>query len=82
MDINPNAPTVADLAGRVKVVRGDVTQFDDVIATMLAEKPERVINPVSYTHLDVYKRQRMHWSGTCSAIIAASTAASSAPLWP
>jgi nucleoside-diphosphate-sugar epimerase len=44
MDINPNAPTVADLAGRVKVVRGDVTQFDDVIATMLAEKPERVIN--------------------------------------
>jgi nucleoside-diphosphate-sugar epimerase len=44
MDINPNTPAVADLAGRVKVVRGDVTQFDDVIATMLAEKPERVIN--------------------------------------
>jgi nucleoside-diphosphate-sugar epimerase len=44
MDINPNTPAVTDLAGRVKVVRGDVTQFDDVIATMLAEKPERVIN--------------------------------------
>ena len=44
MDINPNTPAVADLAGRVKMVRGDVTQFDDVIATMLAEKPDRVIN--------------------------------------
>src|ERR1700721_2854020 len=44
MDINPNTPAVADLAGRVKVIRGDVTQFDDVIATMLAERPDRVIN--------------------------------------
>jgi len=44
MDINPNTPAVADLAGRVKMVRGDVTQFDDVIGTMLAEKPDRVIN--------------------------------------
>jgi nucleoside-diphosphate-sugar epimerase len=44
MDINPNTPAIADLAGRVKVIRGDVTQFDDVIATMLAEQPDRVIN--------------------------------------
>jgi nucleoside-diphosphate-sugar epimerase len=44
MDINPSTPAVADLAGQVKLVRGDVTQFDDVIATMLAEKPDRVIN--------------------------------------
>ena len=44
MDINPGAPTVADLADRVKLVRGDVTQFDDVISVMLAEKPDRVLN--------------------------------------
>lgn len=44
MDINPNVPAVADLAGRVKLLRGDVTQFDDVIAAMLAEKPDRVLN--------------------------------------
>lgn len=44
MDINPNVPTVADLADKVKLVRGDVTQFDDVISVMLREKPERVLN--------------------------------------
>lgn len=44
MDINPHAPAVADLAGKVKMIRGDVTQFDDVIGTMLAETPERVVN--------------------------------------
>jgi UDP-glucose 4-epimerase len=44
MDINLNARAVADLADRVKLVRGDVTQFDDVISVMLREKPERVLN--------------------------------------
>src|SRR5579863_6144934 len=44
MDINPNTPAVADLGGRVKTIRGDVTQFDGVVARMLAEKPARVIN--------------------------------------
>src|SRR5580700_11216720 len=44
MDILPNTPAVADLAGQIKILRGDVTQFDDVVATMLAEKPDRVIN--------------------------------------
>jgi nucleoside-diphosphate-sugar epimerase len=44
MDILPNTLAVADLAGRIKIVRGDVTQFDDVVATMLAKKPDRVIN--------------------------------------
>jgi nucleoside-diphosphate-sugar epimerase len=44
MDINPNAPTIADLADRAKLVRGDVTQFDDMISVMLREQPERVLN--------------------------------------
>jgi len=44
LDINPNAPAAADIAGKVKMIRGDVTQFDDVIGAMLAEKPDRVMN--------------------------------------
>jgi nucleoside-diphosphate-sugar epimerase len=44
MDINPNAPTLAGLGDKVTVVRGDVTQFDDVVSTMEASKADRVIN--------------------------------------
>src|ERR1700761_6441427 len=44
MDINPNAPSFAGLGDKVTVVRGDVTQFDDVIGTMEASKADRVIN--------------------------------------
>jgi nucleoside-diphosphate-sugar epimerase len=44
MDINPNAPTLAGLGDKVSIVRGDVTQFDDVIGNMEASKADRVIN--------------------------------------
>jgi nucleoside-diphosphate-sugar epimerase len=44
MDINPNAPSLAALGDKVTVVRGDVTQFDDVIGNMEASKADRVIN--------------------------------------
>src|SRR4026208_1427907 len=44
MDINPGAHSFADLGKKVTSVRGDVTQFDDVMAAMSAAKPERVIN--------------------------------------
>ena len=44
MDINPNAPSLAGLGDKVTVVRGDVTQFDDVIGNMEASKADRVIN--------------------------------------
>ena len=44
MDINPNAPSLAGLGDKVRVVRGDVTQFDDVISIMEASKADRVIN--------------------------------------
>lgn len=44
MDINPNAPALAGLGGKVTVIRGDVTQFDDVIGVMEASKADRVIN--------------------------------------
>ena len=44
MDINPGAHSFADLGKEVASVRGDVTQFDDVMAAMSAAKPERVVN--------------------------------------
>lgn len=44
MDINPNAPALAGLGEKVTVIRGDVTQFDDVIGVMEASKADRVIN--------------------------------------
>src|SRR5215213_10690219 len=44
MDINPNAPALAGLGEKVKVVRGDVTQYDDVISTMAEARPTHVLN--------------------------------------
>ena len=44
MDINPGQATFDELGDSVKMVRGDVTQFDDVIGNMSAAEPERVIN--------------------------------------
>ena len=36
MDINPGAASFDDLGRQVRVMRGDVTQFDDVMAAMSA----------------------------------------------
>ena len=44
MDINPGAASFDDLGQQVKVVRGDVTQFEDVMRVMTESKPTRVIN--------------------------------------
>ena len=44
MDINPNAKPFEALGDKVKVVRGDVTQYDDVISQMEASGADRVIN--------------------------------------
>src|SRR5437667_10316674 len=44
MDINPQTADFAQPGKPVKVVRGDVSQFDDVMAAMTAARPQRVIN--------------------------------------
>ena len=41
MDINPGAASFEDLGKQVRVIRGDVTQFDDVMAAALSAKPSR-----------------------------------------
>ena len=44
MDINPGTASYGHLGKQVQVVRGDVTQFDDVVAATAAAKPTRVVN--------------------------------------
>lgn len=44
MDINPHTADFRALGDSVAVVRGDVTQFDDVISRMHASGADRVIN--------------------------------------
>src|SRR5262245_50530019 len=44
MDTHPGAHSFADLGGKVTSVRGDITQFDEVMAAMAAARPERVVN--------------------------------------
>src|ERR1700740_820644 len=44
MDINPGTASYDHLGKQVRVVRGDVTQFDDVMAATVAAKPSRVVN--------------------------------------
>src|SRR3954453_10415068 len=44
LDINPQTADFGPLGHQVKVLRGDVSQFDDVMAAMVTAKPQRAIN--------------------------------------
>ena len=44
MDLNPNAVPFDGQPVACPVVRGDITQFEDVMRLILDVKPERVIN--------------------------------------
>src|SRR5918911_557821 len=44
MDINPQTANYNEFGKQVRVIRGDISQFDDVMAAMANAKPERVIN--------------------------------------
>src|SRR5438128_5145999 len=44
MDINPGAASFAELGDQVQVVRGDVTQFEDVMRVTLETRPSRILN--------------------------------------
>src|SRR5271157_1495565 len=48
MDINPGTASYDHLGKQVRVVRGDVSQFDDVMAAMATAKPARVVNLAYY----------------------------------
>jgi len=53
MDINPGAGSFGE---HVKVVRGDVTQFDEVMAVVAEAKPDRLINLSYYIGSDLPPR--------------------------
>ena len=44
IDVAGAKAAFADLGDAVEVIRGDVTQFDDVVGATLASKAERVVN--------------------------------------
>ena len=44
MDINPGAASLAGMGDRVKVVYGDVTNFESVVKTVIETKPDRILN--------------------------------------
>jgi len=44
MDLNPGAMPFGDVPIQAPVMRGDVTQFEDVMRTVVEVKPERLIN--------------------------------------
>ena len=48
VDVNPGTASYDHLGKQVRVVRGDVTQFDDVMAVTVAAKPSRVVNLAYY----------------------------------
>ena len=44
MDINPGAADFSHLGEAVRVVRGDVTQFEDIVHAISVAEPDRIIN--------------------------------------
>jgi nucleoside-diphosphate-sugar epimerase len=48
VDINPQTASYESLGPAVRVLRGDVTSFDEVMAAMVAAKPSRVVNLAYY----------------------------------
>ena len=44
MDINPQTADFSEYGKQVRVMRGDVSQFDDVMNALNSAKPSRVIN--------------------------------------
>jgi nucleoside-diphosphate-sugar epimerase len=48
VDLNPATASYEQFGKQVRVVRGDVTQFDDVMAATAEAKPSRVVNLAYY----------------------------------
>ena len=44
MDINPGAASFAGMEDQVRVIRGDITQFEDVVHAISLAEPDRIIN--------------------------------------
>ena len=56
MDINPDAAAFEAEGDKVRVVRGDVTQFDDVMVLLAEVRPERLVNLSYYIGSDLPPR--------------------------
>ena len=52
MDVNPQTADYSGFGKQVRVVRGDVSHFDDIMARLTEAKPDRVINLAYYIGSD------------------------------
>src|SRR3954465_9167808 len=55
MDINPQTANYSEIS-KVRVLRGDISQFDDLMGVMTAVKPDRVIKLAYYISSDLPPR--------------------------
>jgi nucleoside-diphosphate-sugar epimerase len=56
MDINPATADYSEYGKQVRVVRGDISQFDDIMAVMSHAKPARTVNLAYYISSDLPPR--------------------------
>jgi nucleoside-diphosphate-sugar epimerase len=56
MDINPATADYSEFGKQVRVLRGDVSQFDDVMNVLATAKPSRVVNLAYYISSDLPPR--------------------------
>src|SRR5215469_10554559 len=56
MDINPQTADYSTYGKQVRVVRGDVSQFDDFLARIVEAKPNRIVNLAYYIGSDLPPR--------------------------
>jgi nucleoside-diphosphate-sugar epimerase len=56
MDINPQTADYSQFGKQVRVVRGDISQFDDLMARITEAKPARIVNLAYYIGSDLPPR--------------------------
>jgi nucleoside-diphosphate-sugar epimerase len=57
MDINPQTANYGEFGKQVRVVRGDVTQFDDVVAQMAAVHNATMVAARRLAHVETIEQQ-------------------------
>src|SRR5436305_15226971 len=73
MDINPQTANFSDYGKQVRVIRGDVSQFDDVMSAMANAKPSRFLNLAYWLGSDPPPRLalQLHLPGLANCLHAA-----------
>ena len=86
MKLSPNVTDITEMARAAEAGGADVVSLINTITGMKIDINRRTFAPVSYTHLDVYKRQVTAWPSSRdlkpSPLIAEKCTNTSAPSSP